>query len=67
MIDNCLCLLAGAAGLAASLLPILIIAGLCVYAGVTAITADKRRSRRALLVLRDLLATLGKLSRRGRR
>lgn len=67
MFDDCLCLLAGAAGLAASVLPILVITGLCAYAGVIAITADKRRSRRALLVLRDLLTTLGKLSRRGRR
>jgi len=67
VIDTCLCLIAGAAGLIASVLPILIISGLCAYAGVIALTADKRRSRRALLVLRDLLTTLGKLSRRGRR
>lgn len=50
-----------------SALPILAIVGLCVYACVVALSADSRRSRRGRLVLRDLLAALRELCRRGRR
>ena len=53
--------------LAASVLPVVVIAGLCVYACVVALSADRRRSRRGQLVLRDLLVALRELCRRGRR
>ncbi len=67
MIHPMFCFPLAAAVLAASTLPILVITGLCVYTCVIALSADKRRSRRALIVLRDLLTTLGRLCRRGRR
>ena len=67
MIPTFLCFPLTAVLLAVSALPILVIAGLCVYACIVALSADKRRSRRGLLVLRDLLAALGNLCRRGRR
>lgn len=57
----------GAVLLAVSAFPVLVIAGLCVYACVVALSADKCRSRRGQLVLRDLLTVLRELCRRGRR
>lgn len=67
MIHTLFCFPLSAALLAASALSILVITGLCAYACVIALSPDKRRSRRALLVLRDLLTALGTLCRRGRR
>jgi hypothetical protein len=49
-----------------ALLPIIVITFLCVYTTVVAVSANKQRSERAQLVLRQLLDTLRALCRCGR-
>ncbi|HEX7823895.1 MAG TPA: hypothetical protein VF477_03230 [Mycobacterium sp.] len=51
---------------AGALLPTIVITVLCAYATVVALSANKQRSKRAALVLRQLLDTLRALCRFGR-
>lgn len=58
--------LAGGLVIVGALLPTIVITVLCAYATVVALSANKQRSKRAALVLRQLLDTLRALCRFGR-
>jgi hypothetical protein len=58
--------LAGGLVMMGALLPIIVITLLCAYAAVVALSANKQRSKRAAMVLRQLLETLRALCRFGR-
>lgn len=57
---------AGGLVMVGALLPIIVITLLCAYAAVVSLSANKQRSKRAALVLRQLLETLRALCSCGR-